>query len=100
VYVAGWIKRGPSGVIGTNKGDASATVQKMIEDIRGKSGPAHADPPGDKKVDRLLRERGIRVVDYGAWKRLDRLELERGAKAGKVRDKFTSVADMLAALDR
>jgi ferredoxin--NADP+ reductase len=94
LYLSGWIKRGPSGVIGTNKSDAAATVQKMIEDIAGRT-----DEPNPAKsreaVDALLRERDVRVVTFADWKRIDQLERERGKKLGKVRDKFTRVADML-----
>lgn len=96
VYVAGWIKRGPSGVIGTNKADAMATVQKMIEDIKGR-----AEPPSEQKsraaMDALLARRGVRAVTFEKWKKLDALERERGQKAGKVREKFTAVEEFLDA---
>jgi ferredoxin--NADP+ reductase len=97
VYVAGWIKRGPSGVIGTNKSDAAATVQKMAEDVAGRSEPA---APGKSReaTEALLRERGVRVVSWEGWKRLDQIERERGQASGKIRDKLTRVSEMLAAL--
>jgi ferredoxin--NADP+ reductase len=97
VYVSGWIKRGPSGVIGTNKSDAAATVQKMAEDLAGRADPGGTDKTRNA-VDTLLRERGVRPVTFASWKRLDQLEKERGAKVGKVREKFIHVDDMLSAL--
>jgi len=94
VYVSGWIKRGPSGVIGTNKSDAAATVQKMVEDIAGRTAP----PRPKEAIDELLRARGVRVITWADWRRIDRLERERGAALGKVRDKLTSLPDVLSAL--
>lgn len=97
VYVAGWIKRGPSGVIGTNKADAVATVQKMVEDIQGRT-----EAPSERKsrtaVDALLARREVRVVTFQDWKKLDALERERGQKAGKVREKFATVKEFLDAV--
>jgi ferredoxin--NADP+ reductase len=98
VYVAGWIKRGPSGVIGTNKPDAIATVERMLEDVPGLQASAelHSEP---EALPALLASRGVRFVTFADWKRLDALEVERGQKLGKPRDKFTRVEDMLKALD-
>lgn len=106
LYTAGWIKRGPSGVIGTNKPDAIATVRAMLEDAGaanfGENLAAAAGSgfdPDPEAVSRMLAERGVRVVTFADWKRLDALEVERGEAVGKPREKFTQVADMLAALD-
>jgi ferredoxin--NADP+ reductase len=98
VYVSGWIKRGPSGVIGTNKSDAAATVQRMVEDIAGRTEPS---PPRKSRdaVDALLRERSVRVVTWADWKKLDALERARGSEVGKVREKLTSTAEALSVLD-
>ena len=98
VYVAGWIKRGPSGVIGTNKSDAAATVQRMVEDIAGRTEPASPEK-SSAAVDALLLERGVRVVTWAAWKKLDQLERARGSEVGKVRQKLTTTSEMLAALE-
>jgi ferredoxin--NADP+ reductase len=97
LYVAGWIKRGPSGVIGTNKPDAIATVKAMLEDVAALTPPARftADPAA---VTALLEGKGVRYVTFEDWKRLDQLEIEAGAARGKPREKFTSVAAMLEAL--
>ena len=94
----GWAKRGPSGLIGTNRADSVATVKCMLEDAgagRFGPGPAAAD---EKAIPAALRERGVRPVSFADWKALDKLEVARGAKAGKIREKFTRVSDMLAAL--
>ncbi|HVU02212.1 MAG TPA: FAD-dependent oxidoreductase [Polyangiaceae bacterium] len=95
VYVAGWIKRGPSGVIGTNKSDAAHTVQKMLEDAPALDGTP--EKSGEGIVD-VLRERGIHFVTYPDWKALDAIEVERGKASGKVREKLVRVPEMLGAL--
>jgi len=97
-YVVGWAKRGPSGLIGTNRADSVATVQAMLEDARAQA--ARPDVARDARaVPDLLASKKLRYVTFQDWKRLDRLELERGAKAGKIREKFTTVAEMLSALE-
>lgn len=97
VYVAGWIKRGPSGVIGTNKPDAIATVHAMLADAAASQpGPGIQTEP--EAVPGLLRERGVRYVTFAEWKRLDQLEVANGQKIGKPREKFTSIEAMLEAL--
>lgn len=98
VYVAGWIKRGPSGVIGTNKGDAAATVDRMLEDLPKLPAAGQAHDRTREAVDRLLQSRGTHVVSFDDWKRLDALELDTGRKLGKAREKLTSMDAMLAAL--
>ena len=95
VYCAGWIKRGPTGVIGTNKKDATETVQAVLADAEsgliGTSGaPAEA-------VDALLAERGIDAVVYEGWEAIDAAERARGEPHGRPRIKLTSWDDLLAA---
>jgi ferredoxin--NADP+ reductase len=89
-YVVGWAKRGPSGVIGTNKPDAGATVAMMVEDVAGLTPAA-----GDGEIEALLRERGVEVVTYADWKRLDAHETQAGAAQGRPRVKLTRVPEML-----
>jgi ferredoxin--NADP+ reductase len=96
VYVAGWVKRGPSGLIGSNKPDGAETAAAMVEDLPA-TRPAPEPDPG--ALDRLLAARGARVVSFADWQRLDRLEVERGAAAGRPRVKLGAVAEMLAALE-
>jgi ferredoxin--NADP+ reductase len=93
VYVAGWIKRGPQGIIGTNKACAAETVDHVLADsVSGRLAPARyrAD-----ELDRLLAERGIDVTSWTDWQAIDRAEVERGRAAGRPREKFTSVEEML-----
>jgi ferredoxin/flavodoxin---NADP+ reductase len=91
-YVAGWIKRGPTGFIGTNKSCAAQTVHNLVADYnRG----LLADPVG-KALDKLVRSRQPAMVDADGWKAIDAAEISRGGE-GRPRDKFTAIADMLAA---
>jgi ferredoxin--NADP+ reductase len=98
LYVAGWIKRGPSGVIGTNKPDAIATVAHMLRDAKALALPAGPFDPSPAAVDALLRAKGARAVSFADWKRIDQAEVARGKPLGKPREKFTTVPEMLAAL--
>ncbi len=98
-YVAGWIKRGPTGVIGTNKPDAAETVACMVEDLaRGRTLAPSEPPPGAALA--LVRQRQPQYISWPDWQRLDTLEVARGRAAGRPRVKFTRVEEMLAALGR
>ncbi|MFN8156844.1 MAG: FAD-dependent oxidoreductase [Candidatus Nanopelagicales bacterium] len=79
LYVAGWIKRGPTGIIGTNKKDAGATVTSLLADLEGAEGK-----DGDGVVP-LLAERGVRAVDLEGWTRIDAAERALGASRGRAR---------------
>jgi ferredoxin/flavodoxin---NADP+ reductase len=98
-YTAGWIKRGPTGVIGTNKPDAAETVECMFEDLaRGAvRDPARAEPAA---AEALVRQRRPRFFSYADWIKLDEIEVGRGRAQGRPRVKLTSVEEMLAALGR
>ncbi len=96
LYVAGWVKRGPTGLIGSNKPDGLETATVMVEDLPTLS---PAPEPGPEAVDRRLAERGVRVVDWTAWQHLDRLEIEAGTPAGRPRIKIGPIEEMLAALE-
>jgi ferredoxin/flavodoxin---NADP+ reductase len=98
-YTAGWIKRGPTGVIGTNKPDAAETVACMMEDL---AADRYLVPtaPSAEAADRLVRGRQPACFSYEDWQRLNELEVQRGKETGRPRVKFTTVADMLAALGR
>jgi ferredoxin--NADP+ reductase len=96
-YTAGWIKRGPSGVIGTNKPDSVETVNCMLEDLA--EGRTLQPPcPEVAQAEALVRERQPHVFTYADWQRLDALEVARGQALGRPRLKFTRVDEMLAAL--
>ena len=88
LYTAGWIKRGPSGVIGTNKADAMETVDALLEDDL----PA---PTAPGAIAPLLDDRGVRYVRFEDWKALDAAEIEAGEAQGRPRVKVTSVEGML-----
>ncbi|MFO7320398.1 MAG: FAD-dependent oxidoreductase [Chloroflexota bacterium] len=96
-YVVGWIKRGPSGIIGTNKPDAQATVMRLLDDVR--SGRL-IDPeaPDRESVEQLLRERQPDLVTFDDWQLLDMAERERGQPLGRPRVKYSQVHEMLAVL--
>jgi ferredoxin--NADP+ reductase len=96
-YTAGWIKRGPSGVIGTNKPDAAETVECMFEDL-AQGAVGAPEQPSAAAVDALISQRQPNVVSYQDWLKLNRLEIERGRAQGRPRIKFTRVEDMLAAI--
>jgi ferredoxin--NADP+ reductase len=100
VYCAGWIKRGPTGVIGTNKKDATETVERLLEDAReGRLAPR--DGAGDKDLLALLEGRGVEAVAYAGWEAIDALERERGEPHGRPRLKLCSWEELLtAARDR
>ncbi|MBI2766485.1 MAG: FAD/NAD(P)-binding protein [Chloroflexi bacterium] len=98
-YVTGWIKRGPTGVIGTNKPDSVETATAMLEDAR--EGTTFA--PGDASCEAIaafVRGRQPQCVTFDDWRRLDELEVAAGGRAGRPRVKFTSIEDMLRALGR
>ena len=96
-YVVGWAKRGPSGLIGTNRADSVATVKTLLEDLAAGKLPGAADASLEATLS-LLKAKGLRTISFADWQKLDALERERGAKTGKIREKFTRVEDMLAAL--
>ncbi|OLC14166.1 MAG: NADP oxidoreductase [Candidatus Rokubacteria bacterium 13_1_40CM_69_27] len=98
-YTAGWIKRGPTGVIGTNKPDAAETVACMIEDAAQGRVREPAEPDAGA-AQRLVRERQPHYVSYADWQKLDALEVARGRAGGRPRVKFTRVKEMMAALER
>ncbi|MDX6555116.1 MAG: ferredoxin/flavodoxin---NADP+ reductase [Miltoncostaeaceae bacterium] len=97
-YVVGWIKRGPRGIIGTNKPDAQETARALLEDLAA-GRLAKAEVPGRHVLERLLAERRQDLVSYEDWQLIDLLERERGAERGdRPRLKFSRVEEMLAAL--
>lgn len=95
LYACGWIKRGPSGIIGTNKPDSFETVKALIADL---SSLARCAEPSRDALYTFFRARGVRVVHYDDWCRIDAAEVARGAAAGKPREKFTTVDEMLDVL--
>ena len=98
-YTAGWIKRGPTGVIGTNKPDAAETVACMMEDLAADRYLRPAAPSAEA-AERLVRARQPAYFSYEDWLQLNEVEVRRGKETGRPRVKFTSTEDMLAVLGR
>src|SRR5262249_25152220 len=90
LYCAGWIKRGPSGVIGTNKKDANATAQHLLEDAA-----AGVLPQGEGDLEDLLVERGLPFVEYACWEAIDEHERSLGEPHGKPRVKLCTWDELL-----
>jgi len=76
MYVAGWLKRGPTGIIGTNQPDASETVASLLADADGLPRAPERDPDA---IVELLRERKVRTVAWSGWEAIDAAERELGA---------------------
>jgi ferredoxin--NADP+ reductase len=93
-YAVGWIKRGPSGVIGTNKKDAADTVAKIVADAGAYNTPSQ--PDGDA-IDEWIAERAPDVVTWEGWQSIDAREREQGEPHGRPRIKLVRVADLIAA---
>src|SRR4029079_1368959 len=98
-YVVGWIKRGPSGVIGTHKKDAQETVDALLADLESAGGEtvgAHVPAtPDAAAVEALLREKQHEVVIYESCAAIDRHERALGEPAGRPRVKLTRIEEML-----
>jgi len=93
LYCAGWIKRGPTGVIGTNKKDGTETAERLLEDAR--NGLLSHDVA--ETIDELLSARGVDVVTYAGWEAIDAVEKARGAGQGRPRIKLCSWPELLDA---
>lgn len=93
-YVVGWAKRGPSGIIGTNKPDSNATVMAMLEDIPQLQ-PISDENRDPARVEQLLKTCGIDYITYQDWNVLNQAEVSQGASQGRPRVKFTRVPEML-----
>jgi ferredoxin--NADP+ reductase len=93
-YVVGWIKRGPTGVIGTNKGDAKETVEQLLADLDTLPRAAHREP---EAIIDMLAQRGVGVVTWAGWEAIDAAERALGAMAGRTRIKIADRAALLIA---
>lgn len=93
LYVAGWIKRGPQGIIGTNKLCATDTVTQLLADVAAGAIPAVSETVSS--IDALLAERAVQVTSWSDWQLLDKEEQARGSAVGRPRVKITNVRDML-----
>ncbi len=91
LYCVGWARRGPSGTIGTNRPDGYTIIDAVAEDIG--EGTGKAGRPG---LDALLDQRGVQVVKFSDWKKIEEAEIAR-ARDGAPREKFVRIEDMIAA---
>ena len=91
LYCVGWARRGPSGTIGTNRPDGFSVVEKIAEDVTASSGK-----PGGAGFDQLAAERGLNVVRFRDWQKIDEAEVQR-ARDGAPREKFVHVGHMIEA---
>jgi ferredoxin--NADP+ reductase len=96
VYAVGWIKRGPTGILGTNKRDAEETVSRLVEDLRTGGLPEPANPRREQ-IDALLAERKPDLVTVEGWRAINAHELERGRSEKRPRVKLASRDELLAA---
>ncbi len=98
-YVVGWIKRGPSGIIGTNKPDAIESANMFLEDLADGNVLNPTDTSAET-VQNLIESRQPQYVTFADWERLDEMERQRGEELGRDRVKFTVIDDMLDALGK
>src|SRR4051794_13632971 len=99
VYAVGWIKRGPTGILGTNKRDAEETIGCLVEDFR--AGLLAQPPDGAReRIDALLAERKPDVITVEGWRAIDAQEVERGRSEERPRVKLASRDELLAAAEQ
>ncbi len=97
LYTAGWIKRGATGVIGTNKTDSAETADSMIEDFA--NGVFIKSEFAENPIETLLEKKNLNYVSYNKWSLLDKHETEQGRKTGRPRVKYTSIEDIIKAME-
>jgi NADPH-dependent glutamate synthase beta subunit-like oxidoreductase len=94
LYTSGWLKRGPSGIIGTNIGDAKDTVASIVHDLESSESEFESrHPSGD--IQSLLEERSVDVVRWDGYMRIEREERKRRRSESQPREKITDINDML-----
>jgi ferredoxin/flavodoxin---NADP+ reductase len=98
-YCAGWIKRGPTGIIGTNKKDATETIKLLLDDLE-QGRIDHSDEATSEAMESLLAERGVNAVMYAGWASIDELERTAGEKLGRPRVKLRTWEELLDAAER
>jgi ferredoxin--NADP+ reductase len=87
IFVVGWAKRGPSGVIGTNKSDSAEVMRSLVESL---------DVPKERTdLLHLLKDRGVKVIEQSGWSKINESELSQGALQGRPRVKVTDMDEML-----
>ena len=106
LYCAGWVKRGPTGVIASTMTDAFTTADSIMQDLANYNGsgsllhaPGHSSGLGWDGVKAEAERRGLRPTSWKDWQRIDAVERERGKQKGKIRDKMGRVEEMLEVID-
>lgn len=100
-YVCGWAKRGPSGIIGTNKWDAEELIVRVNEDLKnGLFEPSVKKHVSKESIIDILNSRKVSCILFEDWENLDRMEVEQGKKRNKVREKFSTIDEVLDALNK
>lgn len=101
MYAAGWLKRGPTGVIVSTMSDAYETADTIVDDLKnGKEMLQGGSKEGADGLIPTLKDRGIVPVSYSDWKKIEAAEFALGGRLGKPREKFSRVEDMLSVLER
>jgi NADPH-dependent glutamate synthase beta subunit-like oxidoreductase len=95
LYCVGWARRGPTGTIGTNRPDGYEVAERIVADL----GPGAGRKEGRAGLDRLLEARGVDIVTFRDWQRIEAAEAAR-AREGSPREKFIAIAEMLGARGR
>lgn len=95
VYCAGWLQSGPVGVILSTMTDAFTTANHIFQDIQNSVIRCEKSKPGYELIKPILRERGIPIVNWEGWKKIDELEVRRGKTLNKPREKITDINEML-----
>jgi ferredoxin/flavodoxin---NADP+ reductase len=91
IYVSGWLKRGPVGVIATNITDAKETSECMIEDFESLKG----ETLGNEEFKNFLTSKNVEFITFHQFKKIDQFEVDSGKKCGKIRDKVTDIDEMI-----
>lgn len=94
LYTAGWIKRGPSGIIGTNRACSVETVESLLEDLSKLDDDT--SKAGAAKIYSILDDKQVQHVSFNDWEKIDRKEIEAGESKDKPREKFTYINEMLS----
>ncbi|MBF8268399.1 MAG: FAD-dependent pyridine nucleotide-disulfide oxidoreductase [Gammaproteobacteria bacterium] len=97
-YTAGWIKRGPTGIIGTNRADSVATVECLLQDLARLD--SSETKQGAAAVYVILNSKKVRPISFSDWKKIDNEEISRGQPLGKPREKITSIQECLRIVEK
>ena len=96
LYTGGWIKRGPSGIIGTNRACSVETVTNLLNDIEKLD--TETKKHGAKEIYSKLDSKNVRHINFAEWSQIDTKEIEHGEPKGKPREKYTSIEEMLSVI--